>query len=463
MAPPNAVGRTDAGAPEHKTEPVGRIAAGESTLTREIEAWLEYLARNGRSPNTVAAWRRTVTNGCRLAGITRPGEITFSAIERLIGEQRQRGAWSASTANGTLSAFKSFDRWKKRVQANDLQAAEGMRDLEPGDGSRAATTDEIRTHVRTALYWQTADGRARSNRALYVLALALAGCREEEPAHWDWRHVALDDPIPFIEWQPSWHKNKRKMRVALAPELAEKLRENPPEQRVGPVFTTKPPKDVFRRDADRAEIPYTDARGRAYTPHSLRKWHRTTLISLGCPESLADKLMRHHSLRGRYTDPSLEEQASWLGKLPRLWPENGTAQPPTRTGASKKVGAKAQEALAKPHGRADTQGATSTMAPPNHISNPRRVQPSGHGVEVAFDPSGRGVGSSCVVGGKPSGSQHMADQAAVFTAEVSAFGAQPLARTLAAFAAELRAFADLLDGGVGGLPHGSAHGSGQAG
>ncbi len=453
-------GRTDAGDAQ-QTEPVGKIAAGETTLSRAVDAWLEHLRRNGRSPNTVTAWRRLVLASCREAGITQLADINFENVDRHIGGKVERGDWTAQTAKGTLSAFKSFDRYLKRCRDNDLQAAEGMRDLDPGEGSRAASTEEIRTHLRTAIFWQRADGRARSNRALYVLALALAGCREEEPAGWTWEALHLEEPVPFIEWSPAMHKNKRRARVALAPELAEKLREIPPEQRIGPVFKSKPPKDVFRRDAERAEIPYTDDRGRPYTPHSLRKWHRTTLVGLGCPESIADALMRHHSLRGRYTDPTLEDQAFWLRQLPRLWPENDGAQPHGPNGPSEKMGPKVHKALTDGVKGTDTHGVTSAMPHTQHNPIPRRQLQKGNGADVTIPHHG-GVGSACAfVHAGPSGPALLANQAAAFAAEVSALGAQPVARTVVA---HLRALADLLDALTGQAPQRSPqHGTGQAG
>ena len=219
-------------------------------------------------------------------------------IERLIGEQRQRGAWSASTANGTLSAF-SFDRWKKAGPGQRPPPRRACATSSP------ATVRGRRRQTRSAPTCTVCTGKrptdgARSNRALYVLALRPGGVpRGAGPLGLAARR--LDDPIPFIEWQPSWHKTSGRCGW-LAPELAEKLPRIRPSSGWGPCSRPSRPR-TFSDDADRAEIPYTDAGVGRTRRNSLRKWHRTTLISLGCPGSLADKLMVAPPLRGAVHRP----------------------------------------------------------------------------------------------------------------------------------------------------------------
>ena len=208
------------------TPPVaGTIAPEGSPLAALVSDWLDYLARNGRSDRTAATWRAMIRRDCNDLGVFHPDQITYATIAGGLDRLREQHGWSASTLRCHLSAWKSLDRHRRRVDAGDLQAAVGPTDTEPGDGSRAATLGEARGLLGVALDMEANDRRSRSARTLYWLCMFLAGCREEDHWHWRWdEHIRLDAPVPHIRWTRGIQKNKRTMHVALAPELADALR-----------------------------------------------------------------------------------------------------------------------------------------------------------------------------------------------------------------------------------------------
>lgn len=328
-----------------------------------MEGWLGYLLRNGRSDRTAKTWRRIVRTDCEQLGIVDASSLDYSTVVNGLDELRERHGWSASTLRCHLAAFKSLDRHIKRSVGGDLQAAEGPTDTDPGDGSRAATLDEARRHMAVAFDMEMNDRRSRSARTLYWGCMFAGGCREDDHWHWRWSHLRLDGPVPFVVWTKGIQKNKRKMQVALAPELADKLREHRDAMRAlartmptvtrnikhpetgrittetlpvdpgspgAPVFLFRPPTGVFRKDRERAEIDYKDDRGRVFSPHSARKFFKTHLMSLGVSSEMSEFLMRHTpKVSGRYFDPSLEDQAAALDRFPNIWPD---AQAPSHRG-----------------------------------------------------------------------------------------------------------------------------------
>lgn len=375
-----------------------------------------------------------------------------------------------------LSAFKSLDRHVKRMRDGDIQAAEGPTDAEPGDGSRAATLEEARRHMAVAFDMEVNDRRTRSPRTLYAGCMFAGGCREDDHWHWRWDHVRLDGPVPFILWTKGIQKNKRKMLVVIAPELAQKLREHragmkrlaaiqptivraikhpetgriireelpvDPDHPGSPVFLCKPPTDVFRKDRERAEIDYRDSRGRAYSPHSARKFFKTHLMSLGVSSEMSEYLMRHTpKVSGRYFDPSLEDQAAALDRFPKIWPD---AQAPSPNGPVTKKKKIQGKSIDSPGLAADAVGTEAHMATHRNNSIPA---PSGSRKAVCASVTNTQEGrvSSCFSGGAFAATASV--KAPAFAGKMSACAAQARASTSpigARLASLLRSVADLVE------------------
>lgn len=307
----------------------GRIAADGTTLAARVDAWLKHLCARGRKPRSVAAFRQVVSRAIRDLGWATSSDITYASVTGYFAAQ----AWAGATRNRNASVFRSLTAFLARsgdLQTNPLEDLERAVDAK-ADGARAATVEEARAIILHAWIRDRADGRSRVNRALYWLCLFAAGCRVSEPALWRRRHLCLDAVNPYIDWTPDIHKSGKRRECALAPELAEQLRLHLTAQdllraerglpRAGPdepVFERVPTRTTFRADRDAAGIAAEDRRGRAFSPHSARKFLATQLHG---EEKMVDYLMRHVGrVEHRYFDPPLADQAAAISRLPRLWP-----------------------------------------------------------------------------------------------------------------------------------------------
>lgn len=285
-----------------------------------------------------------------------------------------------------------------------------------------------------------------------------AGCREEDHWHWRWENIRLEAEIPHVRWPKGIQKNKRTMHVALAPEVADALREHreamrrlavsmPTAERTirhqttgrlerlslpvhpdapgAPVFICKPPRDVFRKDAQRAEIAYRDERERIFSPHSARKFFKTQMVLSGVPAELAEHLMRHSpKVAGRYVDPSLEDQAAALAKLPRLLPDS---EPDGTKAPAHKMASRTTKSIDFGGRNADAVGAETDMRTPTNISTPglhAKAAPV-----VSATSVNEGPGSSCFTAGALA--HAVQTGCSGFAAEMSAIDAKALASSAA--------------------------------
>lgn len=346
---PSSLGTQEAGTDvtEVRGPVAGRIASAESPLAIAIEAWLDYLRSRRKKPRSIASFRQVVTKATRERGWRTPGDLTFGAITQWLGAQ----GWKGTTYNRNLSCFRSLCRHMKRTGAiaeDPLEQAERAED-DGGEGARPATVDEARRMILHAWVRDQADRRCKGNRALYWLCLFSHASRINEPRLWKRRHLVLEHAVPHVIWEPEINKGRKRRDCALSPELVEQLRlhlaavdrdraaagkapAGPDDQ----VFPVVPSKGTFLSDRDAAGIEAEDYRGRRFSSHSARKYFATTLGATAS-EKMVDFLMRHSGrVEHRYYVPPLEEQASALSALPRLWPASGRGsgivppEPPAR-------------------------------------------------------------------------------------------------------------------------------------
>lgn len=304
-------------------------------LLAALDAWGVAMRAAGRKPRSIRAFREVVDRAARERGWVSVADLTYDAVLGWLAERRD-GGWRGTTYRRNMSCFRSLTKYlvrTRRINDNFLADVDLPKD-DGEDGARAATTDEARAIILRAWIRDQADRRCKGARALYWLCLFAAGCRSSEPASWKRRHLVIDHETPHLRWTPEIMKNSKRQDVALAPGLAELLREHletiardraraklPPAGPDDPVFPVAPTRTTFRSDRDAAGITAIDGRGRGFSPHSARKWFATTLVACGVGKDLKDRLMRHAgSVEARYFDPPLAEQASAVALLPRLWP-----------------------------------------------------------------------------------------------------------------------------------------------
>jgi integrase len=331
MLPAASPGQREINAP--RQDVAGRIDSTRLPIFEALEAWLSQLAALRRKPSTLRIYRSDTTRLIQELGITRPLEFSYDSV---IGWLREQKGWKGTTYNRWLTMLRSFSRdmaMRGVIPTDPLEHS--IRAQDDGDeGSRAATTEEARALIQTAFVREQADARCKGNRALYDACLFLAACRLDEPSRLQRRHVLVSMDPPRILWTKDISKNHKQLELAICPELARLLREHlagidaelragnrPPAGPDDPVFPIVPSPCTFRTDRKRAKIQGEDHRGRPFTPHSARKWFATELTRQGVSQKMVDHLMRHKgSVEQRYFDPSLEDMAAAVAKLPTIWP-----------------------------------------------------------------------------------------------------------------------------------------------
>lgn len=392
---------------QDSTPPVaGRIDAARSELADAIPLFLAALKARHKADSTVERWSHMLRTNLQAAGWRTFADIAGPAIEDFLTAQASAREWRGTTTNAHLSCWRCFCRWatrRKQLAANPLADADAAVEEEHGEGSRAPTTNEARALLGVSASFEEADGRS-TPRLAYFACLFLAGCRYNEPARWTWADVRLDAEVPHVVWRGVMHKNRRRMIVALAPELVPLLASmrGKPDERV---FALRPNPRTFKQDRDRAGVAARDETGRNFSPHGARKWLATTLANAGVPSRMCDYLMRHTgSVEARYYQPTVHEQLLALRKLPSLLSCSQSVAP-----LSTKIAGRAVDGGGR---NAETDGAcpmnstTHNLTPFNDRRPSDRPVPRGAetevrrsflGVEPVGSPSsdGSGSGTNC--------------------------------------------------------------------
>lgn len=320
--------------------PIGRIDHEPASIWGLIDEWTAHMRDRRMSKGSIDAYRSHVRAAVRDNGWASPADLTYDAI---VGHLAAAGAtWQGTTYNRNLTIWRSLCKWlrARKLLDEDPLALASRRPDDGGPGSRAATTDEVRRLVGYAWAKATSDKRASVFTPRFYASMALAGCRTDDqvaaesaepdnPA-FPWRCYALDEPIPFIHWEPAFNKNGKRQYVALAPELVDIMRAHRNHCRAlghptgpdDPVWPKGVSPSTFRTYRAKLGIAELDAFGLRFSSHSFRKWHSTVLTNAGVPAKMVDVLMRHTgSVEARYYKPTLEEQRRALELLPRIWPE----------------------------------------------------------------------------------------------------------------------------------------------
>lgn len=317
----------------------GRIEHEPSTIYGLIDEWTEHMRGMRMAKGSIDAYRSHVRSAVRENGWASPADLTYDAI---VGHLQAAGAtWQGTTYNRNLTIWRSLCKYlrARKFLDEDPLALASRRPDDAGPGSRAATTDEVRRIVAHAWAKAQTDKRASPFTPRIYAAMALAGCRtddqiaaesasEQEPA-FPWRAYQIDEPIPFIHWEPDFNKNGKRQYIAMAPELVDIIRAHREHCRAlghptgpdDPVWPRGVSPSTFRTYRNALGIAELDAFGLRFSSHSFRKWHSTTLTNAGVPAKMVDVLMRHTgSVEARYYKPTLEEQQRALSLLPRIWP-----------------------------------------------------------------------------------------------------------------------------------------------
>jgi len=295
--------------------PKAQIETAQTPLVDLLKDWLE----NGLSPEVTAKHRRySEIRPRRLfeeCGWRFVRDITPDSFEAWRNRKRREGS-APKTLNEYLAHVRSFLKWlegRQRIEINPLRIVENLRVVRE-EPLRAFTLDELE-----ALVESVPDYRA----CVYTVA-AFTGLRRGELHKLEWSRVVLDDGTPRIELKAATTKNRKGETLPLHADAVAalvKLRELAPANEERVFFKAIPRMPRFRKDIELAGIAETDARGRSFVFHSLRRTCSTFLNAAGAPPRVTMELMRHSDMRltmRDYTDQTILPLAAALENVPSL-------------------------------------------------------------------------------------------------------------------------------------------------
>jgi len=329
---------TDVSQPQPPPAPLRLGKPPACSLMDAIDEWLNHMRLRRKKPKSIEAFRQIAYRAMRESGWREVADLTHDNITAWIQRAAAESGWKGSTINHRMTALHSLtERLYKRGLLPHDPLADAIRAEEDdsSEGARAGTLAEARAIVLRAWIREQNDRRCKGNRTLYWACLFAMGCRLDEPARWKWKHVQLELNPPRLCWTPDINKGKKRREQPIPGWLADRLRAHranalasssqllasqpDPES---PVFPIIPNKATFAQDREAAGIPFEDYRGRKFTPHAARKFYSTFLTGAGVSEKMVDFLMRHQGgVEGRYYDPSPDDCAAAVAKIPNLWPD----------------------------------------------------------------------------------------------------------------------------------------------
>jgi integrase len=334
---------------------IAKIRPDAMPLDPLIDEW-EAAHAASLSEGTRGQYRRRINEARLACQWHSTGHIQRAPLVKWLQAKVSSGEWKAVTHNCALGGLQSFLRWAKReghIPEDPLAEYQMLKD-DKEDGSRAASTDELRRIIAWAAgRQQHRKGTPGANAAFMWLLLATTGMRIGTLGMLRWSHFMEENSITILRWTPDINKSGHRRETVLNAEAAGLLREHReamkeyakttptvrrklnerrkdahdlktnPDDPEAVVFPVLPPRATFDRHAQSCGIEAKDRRGRGFSPHSTRKWFETTMSGIGAPQGLIDYMILHTGhVRSRYNDPPLPEQFSWVERLPKLWPGN---------------------------------------------------------------------------------------------------------------------------------------------
>jgi integrase len=266
-------------------------------------------------------------------GSVRPGPVTD-----WLARYRKSGK-SARSTNQYLKVARTFLRWcvrTNRIDDDPLAGIELIKKYSTVRNRRALSLEQLERLLEVSPPY----------RSLIYLVAAYTGLRKDELRQLRWDNlVDVWQPgekgsRPRIELNALATKNRKggvidlHPRVVLALEKSYKrivpaaMAKNYPIRvhrskghflSSDPVFARIPTIETFRKDLEKADIPYKDETGRQIDFHGLRYTFGTMLSNARVPPRIAMELMRHSRIdltMKIYTDATLLPTQEEIQKLP---------------------------------------------------------------------------------------------------------------------------------------------------
>lgn len=220
--------------------------------------------------------------------IERLAEFTEDRVDRALGLLVDRNR-SPRTVNVYRRCLHGMAEWAVKI----------ARILERNPVSAVARRDEKEDtrKVRRALSIEQATCLLRECglRQLFYHVQLWTGLRVSETVALEWRNIHLGGDRPCIKLRAAMTKSRRSDELPLHPNLRDALADAKPTfaQPTDRVFKTAPRLRTFKRDLDRAGIPFADDQGRTVDRHALRTTFISWLGQFGVDSRAQIRLARH--------------------------------------------------------------------------------------------------------------------------------------------------------------------------
>ena len=333
---------------------VGMIDPYASTRKLDTAAakalWLADLREKGRDERYIYQQGRLLDKVFRDCQITVLGQLTTERLDEFL-----RGLSCSARTKNTYSqaclGLINFLVGKDKLPANPLEKVtravgekkRKRRALPPDqlqlllDAARLRPLHEAMTirrgrrkgerAARIKPETQARLERAGKHRALIYLTALNTGLRRSELAELLVDDLHLESPTPYWELDETRTKNKQSARIPLRSDLVTALRtwiQESGKQSGDKVFDIPPYAQIsriFKKDLNKAGIPYQDERGRYFDFHSLRKCTGSFLRQAKIDPSISKIYMRHSDIRLTmevYNDELMLDLKEAMDAMPRL-------------------------------------------------------------------------------------------------------------------------------------------------
>jgi len=301
-------------------------------IEEHVKDWIDYLTEKGASDSYIRICEGRITRLVEECGWKHLSDIKaddfegwrvtakFVPVGFIEGKKVTEKALSARGKNHYFECLRTFCRWcvkRGRMAENPARTIERLPEVGTGRRARRAYTPEELERLLKVV--------PQEYRLVY-LAAVFTGLRRAELEALEWGDVKLNAPLPFIQLRAETTKARRSDTVAIRADLAEALRNARGDaQDADNVFPRVPTIAQHKRWLGKAEIDWTDRKGRRADFHSLRTSLGTMLNRAGVPVGVAMKVMRHTDVKlttNVYNDQNLADMSAAVGLLPGI----GTGQ-----------------------------------------------------------------------------------------------------------------------------------------
>ena len=292
---------------------IGIPKATREALRAPLQVHIDaFLAAHAKlSAGTLTKYRQSLPKLCGRCGWTNLREVTAHSFI----QWRDSSSLKPKSLNDFLGSMRTFLNWLKRrrlIPEDPLGSVGKLANHGVGSYRRALSVDEINRLLATA----------PKHRATVYHAMIYTGLRPGEMRSLKWSDFDFAADPPRMNVPSSISKNRKSSVHFLRAELVESLLAFRPADAKPESWAfrgTVPRVPTFKRDLERAKIPFKDSQGRRLDLHALRKTFGTLLSASGVSPRVAMELMRHSDMKLTmqvYTDVSQLPVQQEAARLP---------------------------------------------------------------------------------------------------------------------------------------------------